>query len=426
MRILVVGGGGREHALAWKLRQSPRVTRLFCAPGNAGIAAIAESVPLAAEQVDALTAFAVREEIDLTVVGPEAPLAAGLVDGLRAAGRRAFGPEAAAARIESDKTFSKELMVSRGVPTAAFASFRDAAAALSYLDRLADEGVRSVVVKARGLAAGKGAIVAEDLAEARHAIRRMMVDRVFGAAGDEVLIEERLFGEEASLLALCNGESVLPLIPAQDYKRALDDDRGLNTGGMGSYAPAPVISAALYEEIVLHVIRPTLAALASAGTPYAGCLYTGVMLTDTGVSVIEFNARFGDPEAQAVLPLLETDLLELMLATAEGRLEDARVAWKPEKAVAVVMAAPGYPEEYPRGLPIDGLAEAAADPHALIFHAGTAVRDGRVVTDGGRVLSVTGLGGTFRDAASAAYRGAGRIRFDGAQYRRDIARRVLE
>lgn len=426
MRVLVIGGGGREHALVWKLRQSPRVTRLFCAPGNAGIAAVAECVSLAAERVDALTAFAIREEIDLTVVGPEAPLAAGLVDRLRAAGRRAFGPEAAAARIESDKTFSKELMVAHGVPTAAFASFRDAGDALGYLDRLADEGVRSAVVKARGLAAGKGAIVAEDLAEARHAVRRIMVERVFGAAGDEVLIEERLFGEEASLLALCHGESVLPLIPAQDYKRALDDDRGLNTGGMGSYAPAPVISPALYEEILRQVIRPTLAALAGAGTPYAGCLYTGVMVTDTGVRVIEFNARFGDPEAQAVLPLLETDLLELMLATAEGRLEDVRVAWKPEKAVSVVMAAPGYPDEYPRGLPIDGLAEAAADPRALIFHAGTAVRDGRVVTDGGRVLSVTGLGGTFREAAAAAYRGAGRIRFDGAQYRRDIARRVLE
>jgi phosphoribosylamine---glycine ligase len=424
MRVLIVGSGGREHALAWKLRLSPRVTRLFCAPGNAGIAEIAECVPLGAGQVEELTAFGAREEIDLTVVGPEAPLAAGLVDRLRDAGRQAFGPTAAAARIESDKAFAKELMVANDIPTAAFARFREPDAALAYLDRLAADNVTTVVVKASGLAAGKGAIVADRLADARDAVRRIMIDRMFGAAGDEVLIEERLFGEEASLLALCQGESAVPLIPAQDYKRALDGDRGQNTGGMGAYAPAPVIGDALYDEIMRRVIRPALAALARAGTPYVGCLYTGVMVTESGVRVIEFNARFGDPETQVIVPLLETDLAELMLATVEGRLEEVPVAWKPEKAVCVVMAAPGYPDSFHRALPITGLEEAASDPAALVFHAGTAVRDGQVVTAGGRVLNVTGLGATFAEAAAAAYRAAGRIHFEGAHYRRDIARRV--
>lgn len=426
MKILIVGSGGREHALAWKLGQSRHASRLFCAPGNAGIAECAECVPIGVDHIEDLVRFAVREAIDLAVVGPEAPLAAGLADRLREEGRPVFGPSAAAARIESDKAFARDVMAGAGVPGPRFASFRVADGAFAYLDRLEDEGVSSAVVKASGLAAGKGAIVCDSLSAARQAVRQVMVERAFGAAGDAVLIEERLVGEEASLLALCHGEFIQPLIAAQDYKRASDGDEGPNTGGMGSYAPAPVITPSRYEEAVARIFRPTLAALSRAGTPYTGCLYGGVMLTPAGLQTIEFNARFGDPETQAVLPLLESDLLELMLATVEGRPDAVPIAWSPRRAVSVVMTAPGYPEAYPKGLPIEGLAEAAADPDVQIFHAGTTCREGQVVTDGGRVLAVTGLGDTFSQAIAAAYRGVGRIHFEGAQYRRDIARRVAE
>jgi phosphoribosylamine--glycine ligase len=423
MRILIVGGGGREHALAWKIAQSSHVTRLFCAPGNAGIASVAECVPIGTDQLGEIVSFAAREEIDLTVVGPEAPLAAGLVDRLAERGLRAFGPTAAAARIESDKSFSKSLMQAAGVPTAAFGRFDAARDALAYLDRLEGEGVRSVVVKASGLAAGKGVIVADDMAAARSAVREMMEERVFGSAGDTVLIEERLFGEEASLLALSHGESVAPLIAAQDYKRIFDADRGPNTGGMGSYAPAPVITPERYAEALRRIHCPALAALAKHGTPYVGCLYAGVMVTERGLQTIEFNARFGDPETQAVLPLLESDLLELMLATIEGRLDPAAIRWKPQKAVCVVMAASAYPDRVPKGLPIEGL-EDARDPNVVVFHAGTTRKDDRIVTDGGRVLGVTGIGETFTAAYEAAYDAVARIHFEGAQYRRDIAARV--
>jgi phosphoribosylamine--glycine ligase len=424
MKLLIIGSGGREHALVWKLAQSPQVSRLFCAPGNAGIAAVAECVPIGADRIEELVRFALRETIDLTVVGPEAPLAAGLADRLRGEGRQVFGPGQAAARIESDKAFSRALMAASGVPTPRFAVFHAADDALSYLDRLEAEGVTAAVVKASGLAAGKGAIVCDTLTEARDAVRGMLVERAFGAAGETVLIEERLVGEEASLLALCHGEAIRPLIAAQDYKRARDHDEGPNTGGMGAYAPAPVITPALYEEAVARIFRPALTALARAGTPYSGCLYGGVIVTASGLLTIEFNARFGDPETQAVLPLLETDLLELMLATVDGRPDAAPIAWSARKAVCVVMAAPGYPDAYPRGLAIEGLEAAAADLDVRVFHAGTARRDGRLVTDGGRVLGVTGLGDTFADAAATAYRAVGRIQFDGAQFRRDIAARV--
>jgi phosphoribosylamine--glycine ligase len=424
MRVLVIGSGGREHTLTWKLAQSPHIAQLFCAPGNPGIAAVAECVPITTDQIRELVSFAARERIDLTVVGPEAPLAAGLVDALAERRLRAFGPTAAAARIESDKAFSKALMQEAGIPTAAFARFQALGDALGYLDRLEREGVRSVVVKASGLAAGKGAIVADDMAAARAAVRQMLEERVFGAAGETVLIEERLFGEEASLLALCHGERMAPLIAAQDYKRIFDGDHGPNTGGMGSYAPAPVITPALLEEARARILRPALTSLARQGTPYVGCLYGGVMVTGRGLQTIEFNARCGDPETQAVLPLLESDLLELMLATIEGRLDPEAIRWKPRRAVCVVMAAPGYPGRYPKGLPIEGLEQVARDPNVIVFHAGTALNEGRIVTDGGRVLSVTGVGDSFATASEAAYAGVARIHFEGAQYRHDIAARV--
>jgi phosphoribosylamine--glycine ligase len=424
MRVLVVGSGGREHALAWKLGRSRQVSQLFCVPGNAGIAEIADCVPIGVDRIDELVRFAVRESIELTVIGPEVPLAAGLADRLQEVGCRVFGPGARAARIESDKAFARDLMAGAGVPTPRYAVFHTAADALAYLGRLEREGVTAAVVKASGLAAGKGAIVCDTLEAARAAVREVMVERQFGAAGDVVVIEERLVGEEASLLALCHGEAILPLIAAQDYKRARDGDLGLNTGGMGSYAPAPVITPARYEEAVARIFRPTLASLARAGTPYAGCLYGGVMITEGGLQTIEFNARFGDPETQAVLPLLETDLLELLLATIEGRPDQASIRWAPRKAVCVVMVAPGYPDSYPTGLPIEGLEDATADPDVSVFHAGTARRDGRLVTEGGRVLGVTGVGDTFAAAIATTYRALGRIHFEGAYYRRDIAARV--
>jgi phosphoribosylamine--glycine ligase len=336
-----------------------------------------------------------------------------------------FGPGAAAARIESSKTYAKDVMARSGVATAASARFEAADAARAYLDRLEAGGTRSVVVKADGLAAGKGVIVAETMAEAREAVRRMLVAREFGAAGQVVVIEERLFGEEASLLVLASGTQAVPFIAAQDYKRVGDGDSGPNTGGMGSYAPAPVITPERHREAMERIVHPTLAALSREGVPYEGCLYAGVMATAAGLQVIEFNCRFGDPETEALLPLLESDLAELMLATVEGRLEDVSVRWRPEKCVCVVMAAPGYPGDYPKGLPITGLDSAARMPGVQVFHAGTALQDGRVVTAGGRVLAVTARGPTFAAARDRVYEAAHSIHFDGAQFRSDIAARAV-
>jgi phosphoribosylamine--glycine ligase len=426
MRVLVIGSGGREHALAWKLRQSPHASRLFCAPGNVGIAEVAELVPIGVDQIGALREFAAAERIDLTVVGPEAPLAAGLADAFRERGLRVFGPGAAAARIESSKLFAKQLMARAAVPTASYARFTQLEPALAHLDRLSELGVRGVVIKADGLAAGKGVIVADTMDEARDAARRMLAERAFGAAGDVVVIEERLLGEEASLLVLASGTRDLPFLPAQDYKRVGDGDAGPNTGGMGSYAPAPVITPERFREAMERIVRPTLAQMAAEGHPYQGCLYAGLMSTDAGLQVIEFNGRFGDPETQALLPLLETDLLELMLATVEDRLEEVEIQWRPGACVCVVMAAPGYPDDYPKGLPIEGLEQAAALPGVHLFHAGTARQDGRVVTAGGRVLGVTAHGPDFAEARRRVYEAVRQIHFEGAHYRTDIAARAAD
>ena len=417
MRVLVVGGGGREHALAWALARDPDVDELLAAPGNAGIEDIARCVPVAADDVGGIVSLAEAESIDLTVVGPEAPLVGGLVDALMARGRRAFGPAAAAARIEGSKAWAKELLLQYGIPTARAEITDDVTRAVMLLDAFEPPWV----IKADGLAAGKGVVVTAKREDAVAAIESMLVDRTFGAAGDRILIEEHLEGRELSVLALTDGVSVLPLEPARDHKRALEGDRGPNTGGMGAFSPVPEIDDATRWLIAGEILEPTVAAMANEGVPYWGVLYAGLMLTGDGPKVLEFNARFGDPEAQAVLPRVHSDLLGLLLACLDGSLKEAQVAWRPEACVTVVLASGGYPGKYRTGLPIDGLEEAGKTDRVAVFHAGTARRDGRVVTAGGRVLAVSALGADLADARARAYGAASMISFEGLHRREDIA-----
>ena len=416
MRVLIVGSGGREHALAWKLAQSSRVEKVFVAPGNGGTATLAENVAIDVTDIPALAGFVEGEQIDLAVVGPEAPLVAGVVDAFEAEGLAVFGPRAAAARLEGSKAFSKQFMVEEGIPTAPAATFTEYAAALAYLRQY--EG--PVVVKASGLAAGKGVLVCATKAEAETALRQIMVDRTFGAAGDQVLIEARLEGEEVSLLAFSDGTTVEPMPPARDYKRALDHDEGLNTGGMGGYAPSPHLPPALVREIVARVLQPAIDGMRRRGTPYVGVLYAGLMLTTHGPRVLEFNCRFGDPETQLLLPLLETDLAEIMLACIDGRLADLTIRWKSGYCVALVVTSGGYPGVYEKGKRITGLDEAGRLADA-VFHAGTARADDLLVTSGGRVLAVTTTGPTLEEARVRAYTAAEHVHFEGMQYRQDIA-----
>ena len=432
MRVMMVGSGGREHALAWKIMglstsptssgtvgPSSRARRLFAAPGNGGTAAIAENIPIGVGDIPALVSFARDREIDLTIVGPEAPLVEGLVDAFVAADLRIFGPRAAAAQLEGSKAFAKRFMVEEGIPTAVGAIFRDFEAAAAYLR----QQVPPVVIKASGLAAGKGVTVCPTLEVAEAALQRTMLDRAFGPAGDVVIIEECLSGEEASLLAFSDGTTVVPMPPARDYKRAYDGDRGPNTGGMGCYAPSPHLSPALVDEVMERVMQPAIDGLRRRGVPYVGVLYAGLMLTDHGPQVLEFNCRFGDPEAQVILPLLETDLVDVVLACLEGRLAETQVAWRSESAVSVVMASGGYPGAYEVGKPITGLEEAHGLPSTVVFQAGTAAEDGALVTAGGRVLAVTATGPDLDLARARAYQATERIHFEGAEYRRDIAAR---
>jgi phosphoribosylamine---glycine ligase len=417
VRVLVVGGGGREHALAWVLARDPAVDALVTAPGNAGIEEVARCVPVEATDVDGIVALVEAESIDLTVVGPEAPLVAGLVDALEARGRRAFGPTAAGARIEGSKAWAKELLLRYGIPTGRAEITDDVTRALMLLDAFEPP----YVIKADGLAAGKGVVVAGDRQEAVEAVESMLVDRAFGPAGDRVLIEEHLVGMEVSVLALTDGDAVLPLEPAQDFKRALDGDRGPNTGGMGAYSPVPAVDDATARRLTAEILEPTVAALAAEGVPYRGVLYAGLMLTSDGPKVLEFNARFGDPEAQAVLPRLDSDLAEALLACVEGRLGEVKVAWSPESCVTVVLASGGYPGPYETGFPIEGLGAAGKSDRVAVFHAGTARRDDRVVTAGGRVLAVSALGTDLADARARAYRAVSQVSFEGAHRRTDIA-----
>jgi phosphoribosylamine--glycine ligase len=417
VRVLVVGGGGREHALAWALARDPGVDALVAAPGNAGIEEVARCVPVEATDVDGIVALVEAESIDLTVVGPEAPLVAGLVDALEARGRRAFGPMAAGARIEASKAWAKEFLFRHGIPTGRAEITDDVTRALMLIDAFEPP----YVIKADGLAAGKGVVVTGDRQEAVEAVESMLVDRAFGPAGDRVLIEEHLEGIEVSVLALTDGDAVLPLEPAKDFKRALDGDQGPNTGGMGAYSPVPAVDDATARRITAEILEPTVAALAAEGVPYRGVLYAGLMLTSDGPKVLEFNARFGDPEAQAVLPRLDSDLAEALLACVEGRLGEVKVAWSPESCVTVVLASGGYPGPYETGFPIEGLGAAGKSDRVAVFHAGTARRDDRVVTVGGRVLAVSALGTDLGDARARAYRAASQVSFEGAHRRNDIA-----
>ena len=413
MRILVVGSGGREHTLTWKIAQSPQVDTIFVAPGNGGTAEIAENVAIDGADIPALVDFAKKEHVDLTVVGPEAPLVAGLVDAFNAAGLRAFGPTRAAAQLEGSKAFSKRFMIEEGVPTGMSVIFHSYDAALAYLHT----HETPVVIKASGLAAGKGALVCATMEEAEEALHKTMVERVFGPAGDEVLIEDCLVGEEVSLIAFCDGETVVPMIPARDYKRVGDGDAGPNTGGMGCYALPPEMVA----EARRRILQPTVDGMRGRGTPYAGVLYAGLMLTERGMRVFEFNCRFGDPETQVQLPLLENDLVDIFLACIEGRLSEIDVRWKPAHAVCVVKASGGYPGAYDKGKQITGVAEANALPDTVVFQAGTKLADGELLTAGGRVLAVTSIGASLEQARAKAYAGIARIDFEGAQNRSDIA-----
>ena len=419
--VLLVGGGGREHALAWKLAQSPGLGRMIAAPGNPGIAAHARCVPIKDTAIDQIVALAQQERPDLVVVGPETPLALGLADRLRAAGLAVFGGSAAAARLESSKAFAKDLMARHRIPTARFGTFRDAAAARRYCRELG----APLVVKADGLAAGKGAMVCATLPEADAAIRLCLDEDAFGAAGRTVVVEEFMTGEEASFFVITDGASTLPLPAAQDHKAIFDDDRGPNTGGMGAYTPAPVVDEAMTGRVMEEIVTPTLAAMAKEGAPYAGVLFVGLMICPDGPRVVEFNCRFGDPECQAILPRLDEDILPVFEAVASGRGLPASLRWRREASVCVVLASPGYPGTPRGGLPIEGVEAAAALPGVNVFHAGTALRDGALLTAGGRVLGVQTLGGDIRAAMERAYDAVGRIRFEGMQFRHDIGRRAL-
>ena len=421
MKILVVGGGGREHAMVWKIAQSPRKPRIFCAPGNAGIEGLATCVPIKADDVEGLKAFALKEQIDLTVVGPEAPLALGIADEFRKARLKIFGPAKAAARLESSKSFSKDIMAANHIPTARSRSFERMDQALAYVDAQPVP----IVVKADGLAQGKGVVVAMTREEAKQAVRDAMEKSVFGQAGDRVLIEEFLDGEELTIMAFTDGKTVVPMVPAQDHKRVGDGDTGLNTGGMGAYAPAPIATAALREQVTRQVLQPTVDALARLGCPFQGVLYAGLMIVKGVPYVLEFNARMGDPETEVVLPLLKTDLVDVMEAVVEHRLDQLTVEWRQDTAVCVVLTSPGYPGSYQIGFPIQGLPAPSTESRVAVFHAGTKRESGRIVTAGGRVLAVAAWGPSLLDAREQVYSAVPAIIFDGRHYRTDIAHRAL-
>jgi phosphoribosylamine--glycine ligase len=420
MKVLVVGSGGREHALVWKLAQSKRITKLYAAPGNPGTAALAENVAIAADDCAALLRFAQEKGIELTVVGPEVPLVAGIQDLFVEAGLKVWGPSKAAARLEGSKVAMKEFLRRHNIPTAAFRVFDKAAAAHAYLDELTG----GTVVKSDGLAAGKGVTVAKDAAEAHAAVKAIMEDRVFGGAGSQVVIEDILRGEEISIFALCDGRNAVLLEPAQDHKQVFDGDRGPNTGGMGAFSPAPgLLSNRDEDELVRRILLPTMTGLMKEGRPYTGLLYMGLMLTDAGPKVVEYNVRFGDPECQCLLPRLESDLLDLLLACCDGSLDRQEPSWSRDTVITVTLAAPGYPGNYPKGNPITGLDAANAVPGVQVFHAGTALVDDKLVTNGGRVLNVTARGKNLDEARERAYRACDLIHFDGKHHRRDIGRR---
>jgi phosphoribosylamine--glycine ligase len=424
LKVLVVGGGGRENALVWKLAQSPQVSRIYCAPGNAGTLQWAENIPIAASNVEALVGFAAENGIDLTVVGPEVPLIAGIVDVFERQGLRIFGPAREPAMIEGSKAYSKDLMARYGIPTAEYQVFADPAGARAYAEeRLKSDG--AVVIKADGEAAGKGVSICRTVEEIEDAVQKIMVEKVFGAAGNKLVVEEFLTGQEASLMAFTDGTTIVPMIPVQDHKQALDGDKGPNTGGMGCYAPVEFVTPALYAQAVDQILKPAVDAIRDTGIPYKGVLYAGIMITNSGqLKTLEFNCRFGDPETQTILPLLETDLMEILLGVTDAHLEEVSVSWKAANSVCVVLTSGGYPGPYVTGLPIEGLEQVSHLSDVVVFHAGTkSDPEGQVLTDGGRVLSVTGIGVDFSQARARAYAAVKNISFEHMHYRTDIGLR---
>jgi len=421
MKVLVVGGGGREHALVWKIADSPLVDRVFCAPGNAGMAQVGECVNIAATDILSLRKFARENSVDLTVVGPEEPLVKGIVDAFESAGLRAFGPSQQAARIEGSKVFAKQLMQRHGIPTAPFRTFTAAERAKSYLDMIGPP----VAVKADGLAAGKAAIVCRSLKDAYEAVDRIMIRKEFGEAGEQVVIERCLTGEEASMIAFTDGRTIAVLPSTQDHKPVFDGDEGPNTGGMGAYSPTPLITEELGARIEREVLVQAVHAMNREDKPYRGALYAGIMVTDDGPQVLEFNCRLGDPETQPLVMRMESDLVPVLLATLDGTLEEVDIRWDVRPALCVVMASGGYPGSYRKGLPIEGLEDAAKLEDVVVFHAGTAIEDGRAVTSGGRVLGVTARGYTIREAKDRAYEAVRKIHFERAYYRADIGQKAI-
>lgn len=422
MKVLVIGQGGREHTLVWKFKQSPRVSKVYCAPGNGGIASIAEIVPYKENQIKELIRFAQEEGIDLTFVGPENPLLDGIVDQFEEAGLRIYGPTKSAAIIEGSKSFAKDLMKKYNIPTGYYEVFTSEEEAISYLEQ---QGA-PIVIKADGLASGKGVVVAGTLDEAKQAVQEMMVEAKYGEAGHRVVIEEFLSGQELSLMAFVDGEVVIPMVPAQDHKPAYDGDKGPNTGGMGAYSPVPQMSEAEVENAVQTVLLPTVKAMIKEGRPFTGILYAGLMMTTEGAKVIEFNARFGDPETEVVLPRLKTDLVEIIEATLDHKLDQLQVQWSDQAAVTVVLASEGYPNSYPKGRTIKGTEQWLKKEDTVIFHAGTKMADGQLTTSGGRVLAVTGLDKDLASAKDKAYQAIQTIHFEGMHYRKDIGAKALK
>jgi phosphoribosylamine--glycine ligase len=430
MNVLVVGGGGREHTIVWKLAQSPKVSTVFAAPGNPGVSSIrnAESVAIPVSDFEALARFAETNNVGLTIVGPETPLIAGIVDFFEARGLRIFGPSREPAQLEGSKIYSKELMRRYGIPTADFVVQSDFDEAVAYSKQYFEVNIgKKLVVKADGEAAGKGVMVCSDLQEAEAALKRILVDREFGDSGLKVILEEGLVGREVSLMAFTDGVTVAPMIPAQDHKRAFDNDEGPNTGGMGAYTPVPFVTQDLIDQAVETVLKPAVGAIKTTGIPYKGVLYAGLMIDpDGGIKVLEFNCRFGDPETEVVLPLLETDLLDIAIAVADATLDEIEIKWRSDAAVTVVIASGGYPGAYEKGKPIEGLDQVKELSDVVIFHSGTTTaEDGRIVTSGGRVLSVTGVGADFSQARARAYAAVRAIQFDGAFYRTDIGYQAI-
>jgi phosphoribosylamine--glycine ligase len=420
MRILVIGNGGREHAIIAKLAQSDRVSKIYCAPGNAGTALLAENVSIGVSEQENLAQFAMEHSVDLTVVGPEVPLLEGMVDRFEKLNLPIFGPNKAAATIEGSKTFAKEMMQKYNIPTSKYQVFTDSQEALAYVR---DQGA-PIVIKADGLAAGKGVVVAQTVEEAEQAIIESMDKKIFGDAGDQVVIEECLFGQEVSLMAFVDGKNVSPMVISQDHKPVFDGDKGPNTGGMGTYSPVPQIADETIQQAIDTIIYPMVDAFHQEGIYYKGVLYAGLMITEDGPKVIEFNARFGDPETQVVLPRLKTDLVDVLLAVVEGRLGELEIQWSDQAAVCVVMTSPGYPGSYPNGLVIQFPEQ--VEPGTFVIHAGTKEQDGEIVTAGGRVLGVTALGDTIEDSQRKAYETVKQIQFDGAHYRKDIASKAIQ